>query len=218
MAFKERLIAKLCKLADDIQREGDGESLAASQGLYGESAGLRRAAKLVEQEMADAEEWPCINCGLPTAVNPHPDAGKPSMMNWIGVVHVCVPCAEKRANGRRMLIARLDRWLEAREREVSESIGMTMTGGAMAGTFAEVRAKLQSLKEWFRLAYRGHRSPDFESIEEPKAYRWKSSGHIWRIVCRSRIAGCVIAERDDGQVATYAESCFQDPNVVEAIN
>ena len=51
----------------------------------------------------------CINCGLPQCQNPHPDAGKPKHLNWVGASYGCLPCAEKRANGRATMIYELRR-------------------------------------------------------------------------------------------------------------
>lgn len=55
----------------------------------------------------------CINCGLPQSQNPHPDAGKPEHLNWVGACHGCLPCAQKRANGRATTIHELRRFIEA---------------------------------------------------------------------------------------------------------
>ncbi len=52
----------------------------------------------------------CPNCGLPQTLNPHPNAGKPKYLNVIGASVGCLPCAEKRANGRHRLIADLKAW------------------------------------------------------------------------------------------------------------
>lgn len=54
----------------------------------------------------------CINCGLPQLQNPHPDAGKPEHVNWVGACRGCLPCAEKRANGRATMIHELRRFVE----------------------------------------------------------------------------------------------------------
>ena len=52
--------------------------------------------------------------------NPHPNAGKPEHLNDVGATMGCLPCAEKRANGRRRTIERLRQWLDAKRDESSE--------------------------------------------------------------------------------------------------
>lgn len=54
----------------------------------------------------------CINCGLPLTKNPHPQAGTPEMLNVVGYVFGCLPCAEKRANGRSWVLTHFRIWLQ----------------------------------------------------------------------------------------------------------
>jgi len=54
----------------------------------------------------------CINCGLPQCKNPHPNAGKPEHLNRVGACMGCLPCAERRANGRLQMLFDLRRWAE----------------------------------------------------------------------------------------------------------
>ena len=86
---------------------------------------------------------PCIVCGLPQTANPHPKAGTPEMLNVIGAMIGCLPCAEKRANGRANVISAIRRWLET-EAAVTDST--TIEIGA-------VLDKLNQLEENRRKAY-----------------------------------------------------------------
>ena len=85
---------------------------------------------------------PCIVCGLPQSTNPHPQAGTSDMLNVIGAMIGCLPCAEKRANGRANVISALRRWLEG----FAESNTATIEIGA-------VLDKLNKLEEKRRKAY-----------------------------------------------------------------
>ena len=58
------------------------------------------------------ERVKCPTCGLPVSVNPHPEAGKPSHLNIVGATWGCLPCAEKRANGRARMIAALRAFID----------------------------------------------------------------------------------------------------------
>jgi hypothetical protein len=52
--------------------------------------------------------------------NPHPDAGKMNSLNDVGATYGCLPCAEKRANGRRRMLEQLRQWIDARRDESME--------------------------------------------------------------------------------------------------
>ena len=73
--------------------------------------------------MFDYEYYPkriaatCVICGLPLSQNPHPMAGKPGHLNNVGAVLDCLPCAERRANGRRLVITDMKRWLQSELKE-----------------------------------------------------------------------------------------------------
>lgn len=90
----------------------------------------------------------CPNCGLPMLTNPHPDAGKPDRLNEVGAVLCCLPCAEKRANGRHRVIADLWRWIDdAIENE--ERSGFEDARKA----FERTRNELKRLEDNRRLAF-----------------------------------------------------------------
>lgn len=86
----------------------------------------------------------CIICGLPQTKNPHPLAGTPAMLNTVGAVYGCLPCAEKRANGRREVITKLRFWLER----------MMDDGRTMMKT-EDVLEQLKEFDELRRKAYHG---------------------------------------------------------------
>ena len=92
------------------------------------------------QKIANAPQ--CIMCGLPQTENPHPLAGTPQMLNVVGAKWGCLPCAEKRANGRREVIAQLRMWLEKKTENDGERVLIT-----------SVLEKLQELDEKRRQEY-----------------------------------------------------------------
>ena len=59
----------------------------------------------------------CLNCGLLQTLNPHPKAGKLGVLNVIGSKYGCLPCAEKRANGRARMLVELKDWLAIQSEE-----------------------------------------------------------------------------------------------------
>jgi hypothetical protein len=88
---------------------------------------------------------PCVVCGLPQTRNPHPEAGKPSHLNIVGAMWGCLPCAERRANGRHRLIADLGRWLNHETKEG--------TCPEFLAAIRKVREKLAELDEARRVAF-----------------------------------------------------------------
>jgi len=62
------------------------------------------------QTLLDNPEHPCMNCGLPRVPNHHPDAGKSEHIGYIGTQYGCLPCAEKRDNGRNKIWIELFAW------------------------------------------------------------------------------------------------------------
>lgn len=84
----------------------------------------------------------CINCGLPLTKNTHPEAGTLKMLNTVGAVYGCLPCAERRANGRREVIAALARWLQKAEDQ-----------GTLEVSANDVLQKLAELENARRRAY-----------------------------------------------------------------
>lgn len=91
---------------------------------------------------------PCVVCHLPQTRNPHPDAGKPSHLNEVGAMWGCLPCAERRANGRRKLITELKQWLKESIEHLDgddEPPGQLMR--IRLKTLAEVAAKIDAMEE-----------------------------------------------------------------------
>jgi len=88
------------------------EYLALPAGGVG--ADTKRWLELRKQlrELLDSTEVPCPNCNLPQSTNPHPDAGKPAALGYIGARHGCLACAEKRASGRHDMWVDLYAWLQ----------------------------------------------------------------------------------------------------------
>lgn len=94
----------------------------------------------------------CVNCGLPMTRNTHPDAGKPEMLNVVGASYGCLPCAERRANGRRDSLNRMSLWLAQCSRD-----GVAVTADL-------VLQRLSELEDARRASYRSgrvfNRGPD----------------------------------------------------------
>lgn len=94
---------------------------------------------------SDHKGAPCIICGLPQTRNPHPDAGKPSHLNILGAMWGCLPCAERRANGRARVIAQMKDWLDS---ELKEGLCPEFVAA-----IRKVRTKLMDLDEERRVRF-----------------------------------------------------------------
>jgi hypothetical protein len=92
----------------------------------------------------------CMNCGLPLVPNHHPDAGKPEHINTVGCPSGCLPCTEKRANGRHKVIVGLRIWLEDELQKFPDDRKRRYV-------LDEVLAKLNQLEESRRVAYHASR-------------------------------------------------------------
>lgn len=97
----------------------------------------------------------CIICGLPLTKNPHPDAGKMNLLNVVGSVYGCMPCAEARANGRYKMFANFNRWIEG-EMSDANAAGKTREWNLLN----DVLAKFRSLEET--------RRKDFHALSQGK--------------------------------------------------
>lgn len=88
-------------------------------------------------------ERTCINCGLPVTLNHHPLAGKPSHLNVVGAKYGCLPCAEKRANGRRGIITALKEYMT---RVQNNSVGhSSLSIGAVLVKLDELESQYREL-------------------------------------------------------------------------
>lgn len=110
--------------------------------------------------MSDQEEpivIRCLTCDLPLVRNHHPDAGKPEFINVVGCQTGCLPCAEKRANGRQKMIAELYTWIESEAfalKELSMQHGGVRNLDSKIDELHRVLNKIKALEEQRRVAYR----------------------------------------------------------------
>jgi hypothetical protein len=106
----------------------------------------------------------CINCGLPLVQNHHPDAGKPLHINTVGCPTGCLPCTEKRANGRQKVIAAMRIWLEDQASLLIDTTHPDFwdhpNDMVRHEVLNEVLSKLNELEEQRRVAYHASRIID----------------------------------------------------------
>jgi len=84
------------------------------------------------------ENKTCMNCGLTLSKNPHPLAGQMAWLNYLGATYGCLPCAEKRANGRFQVITAFRQWLEEQAESLAKS-GDTTAAQAMIAAEDKLR-------------------------------------------------------------------------------
>lgn len=97
----------------------------------------------------------CLTCDLPLVPNHHPDAGKPQFINVVGCQKGCLPCAEKRANGRREVITSTRIWLEDEIRVLDERDMWTPQERERHHVLREVLGKLNASEDERRSKYVG---------------------------------------------------------------
>lgn len=99
------------------------------------------------------EESKCLNCGLPLTRNPHPEAGTIPKLNTLGAMWGCLPCAERRATGRRRMFCELSNWLEDQENK-------TRYVPLLSDVYKQVRTKLNGMEEQRRQDFRKQDLPN----------------------------------------------------------
>lgn len=112
--------------------------------------------------------WRCLDCDLPMARNPHPDAGKPARLSEVGAVWQCVPCT---VGGRHKAIVRASR-AEADLQRLLEP-DPTAPGSALGVDPEEVLQDFELLR--VELAMPGADFADFPRNQR-EALRWSLSG------------------------------------------
>ena len=111
----------------------------------------------------------CLGCGGPMSKNPHPDAGKRAVLNEVGERFVCIPCCERRANGRAVSMAKIKSALE-KERDGSNAAlrkavlppattaALRSRVGALDWALAVIDGREQGRRRAFRIA--AHKDAD----------------------------------------------------------
>ena len=172
MPFMVRLVGKAGRLDHKPTQEtedccGYGKTLAEA---FEVASYVKRVLRASVRGFATGSE--CLNCGLPLLKNYHPLAGKPEHMNYVGAGGGCLPCAERRANGRRRLIIELKSWLQS---ESDKLVGNQPSPGRWADdedfwrheTLESVLSKVVQLDERRRIEF--NRTSQVRSVDNKPA-------------------------------------------------